>query len=180
VGFWYESGSLVLPSDTMRTLNKQLTSDEIEVIKQVSRNEVEQAFSQLRITVTEAPTAFWRVKVVQSLPARNGQPLPNAGESLALGILGGTGAIGFDFVAREALHYAPAGASRRTMVEGIGRGIGRVAVHEFMHQILGAAGGHNDVDEDSYEYGSPERSSQYYGQLHWTTAWPLLLGKFGV
>jgi hypothetical protein len=180
MGFWYESGSFVLPADAMSTLNEPLTADEMKLIKQVSRTEIEQAFSQLRITVTEAPTAFWRVEVLRSLPVRKGQRLPNAGESLALGPLGGTGAIGFDFVALEALHYAPKGASRRSIVEGIGRGIGRVAVHEFMHQILGAAGGHNDVDENSYEYGSPERSSQYYGELHWTTAWPLLHEKYGM
>ena len=59
-------------------------------------------------------------------------------------------------------------------MNGIGRGTGRVAVHEFMHQMLGAAGTHNQADPASYEYGSPERAAQYYGELHWTTAWPAL------
>jgi hypothetical protein len=44
---------------------------------------------------------------------------------------------------------------------------------------LGVAASHNDGDEMSYEYGSPDRLSQYYGELHWTTAWPLLASKFG-
>ena len=33
-------------------------------------------------------------------------------------------------------------------------------------QILGANAVHNDADPDSYEYGSPDRASQYYGELH--------------
>jgi hypothetical protein len=45
--------------------------------------------------------------------------------------------------------------------------------------MLGGDSRHNDTDENSYEYGSPDRFSQYYGELHWTTAWPLLLQKFG-
>jgi hypothetical protein len=96
---------------------------------------------------------------------------------LALGFLGGTGAVGFDFVALNAIRYAPTGAPRQRIIEGIGRGIGRVAVHEFIHQILGGTAVHNDSDEDSYEYQSPDRALQYYGELHWTTAGPLLQQK---
>jgi hypothetical protein len=60
-------------------------------------------------------------------------------------------------VASKATLYAPLDASRKTLIEGIGRGIGRVAVHEFFHQILGAEAVDNDKDEHSYEYGSPDR-----------------------
>jgi hypothetical protein len=98
---------------------------------------------------------------------------------VALGVLGGHGAVMFDIVALKAIHYAPAAASRQSIIDAIGRGIGRVAVHEFIHQILGVAASHNDADEKSYEYGSPDRPSQYYGDLHWTTAWPHLASKFG-
>jgi hypothetical protein len=49
-----------------------------------------------------------------------------------------------------------------------------VVLHEFAHQILNAADLHNAADENSYEYPSPDRAAQYYGQLHWTTARPLL------
>ena len=177
-GFWYESGSFVLPADATIRFGGPLRGEEIESIKQLSRTELERAFSGLGITVTANPNAFWRVEVLQSLPVREHQPLPHAGESLALGILGGTGAVGFDIVALKAIQYAPTSASRQRVIEGIGRGIGRVAVHEFIHQILGGAAAHNDTDKDSYEYGSPDRSSQYYGELHWTTAWPLLHQKF--
>ena len=178
-GFWYESGSFVLPADTTSGFAGPLKDEEMESIRQLSRTEIERAFSGLRITVTTNQNAFWRVEVLRSLPVREHQPLPHAGESLALGFLGGTGAVGFDIVALKAIQYAPTGASRQRMVEGIGRGIGRVAVHEFIHQILGVAAAHNDTDENSYEYGSPDRSSQYYGELHWTTARPLLHRKFG-
>lgn len=34
-------------------------------------------------------------------------------------------------------------------------------------------------DDTSYEYGNADRASQYYGELHWTTAWPILQQKFG-
>jgi hypothetical protein len=64
------------------------------------------------------------------------------------------------------------------VLDGIGRGIGRVAVHEFMHQMLGVASAHNDSDPDSYESGRAERPSQYYGELHWTTALPALRRRF--
>ena len=177
-GFWYESSAFVLPADVATRFGEPLNDDEIGSIKQLSRTELERAFSGLRITVITNPNAFWRVEVLQSLPVREHQPLPHAGESLALGILGGTGAVGFDVVALKAIQYAPTSASRQRVIEGIGRGIGRVAVHEFIHQILGVTAAHNDTDEDSYEYGSPDRSSQYYGELHWTTAWPLLHQKF--
>lgn len=83
-------------------------------------------------------------------------------------------------MALKAIRYAPPDASRQTMIDGIGRGIGRVAAHEFAHQILGAAAVHNNADEKSYEYPSPDRSAQYYGELHWTTAWPLLQQKLGL
>jgi acetyl esterase/lipase len=40
----------------------------------------------------------------------------------------------------------------KTIIEGIGRGIGRVAAHEFAHQILNVGAVHNDADENSSEY----------------------------
>jgi hypothetical protein len=80
-------------------------------------------------------------------------------------------------VALKAIQYAPADASRATIIDGIGRGIGRVAAHEFAHQILGGNNMHNQTDENSYEFPSPDRASQYYGELHWTTARPILEQK---
>ena len=81
--------------------------------------------------------AFWRVEVVRTLRRRG--PLPNAGESIPRGWLGGSGAVSFDLVALKALQYAPAGATRQTIVDGIGRGIGLVAAHELAHQMIHSA-----------------------------------------
>ena len=53
-------------------------------------------------------------------------------------------------------------------------------MHELTHQMLGGGtAAHNDRDPDSYEYGNPDRASQYYGELHWSTALPILQQKFG-
>ena len=181
IGFWYQGDALALSADARAQLGGPLTSDEVASIKQLSTAEVERAFSGLRITVTTNQRAFWRVAVLQSLATRWNQShqLPAAGESVAMGFLGGMGAVDFDMVATEAIHYASPNASRQSIIQGVGRGIGRVAVHEFVHQILGASAAHNNSDLDSYEYGSPDRRSQYYGELHWTTAWPLLRRRFG-
>jgi hypothetical protein len=178
-GFWFERSSLELPSAATHRLGGPLTADELRSIKDLSRSEIDHAFSNLRIAVTESPNAFWRVEVIQSSPVKWTRQLPSAGESVALGVLGGHGAVVFDIVALKAIHYAPTDGSRESIIDAIGRGIGRVAVHEFVHQILGVAASHNDGDENSYEYGSPDRPSQYYGELHWTTSWPLLASKFG-
>ena len=176
-GFWYEDVSFALPADATTQLGGPLEQQEIESIKQLSRIELERAFSGLRITVTQRQDAFWRVEVLQTLQSRS--PLPIAGQSFGLGPLGGVGAVGFVILALNGIQYAPSGASRQNMIEGIGRGIGRAAVHEFTHQILGTAAMHNAADENSYEYHSSDRASQYYGELHWSTAWTLLQQKFG-
>jgi hypothetical protein len=178
-GFWYPDATLSFSADARDRLGGALTSDEVESIRQLSRSEVERALSGLRIAVSTNQRAFWRVAVVQSLKRSTNRQLPAAGESVAMGFLGGTGAVDFDMVTAAAIHYGPPDASRQSIIQGIGRGIGRVAVHELMHQILGASIAHNDTDVNSYEYGSPDRRSQYYGELHWTTAWPLLQAKFG-
>jgi hypothetical protein len=179
-GFWFEDDSFELSAGARSQLGGALTNEEMSTIKTLSRLEVERAFARLAVAVTPRRDAFWRVAVRQTLPVKRNQKFPNAGESLALGMFGGRGGVNFDFVVIEALDHAPAGAPRQTIVEGIGRGVGRVAVHEFMHQVLGAAAPHNYDDSDSYEHGSPERRSQYYGELRWTTAWPLLQRRLGV
>jgi hypothetical protein len=136
LGFWYQTGSLTLPSAITTRLGGPLQTDESELIEQISRSEIENAFSDLGIHLTTNRDAFWRVEVVQSLPAGAVPQLPSAGRSLLLGPLGGRGAVGVDMVASKAIYYAPVDAPREHLIAGIGRGIGRVAVHEFFHQIL--------------------------------------------
>ena len=174
-GLFFAEGSFVLPAEATAGLGGPLTDEEMTSIRRTSRLELEWAFAGFRITVTDDRGAFYRVEVVPNLRPRG--PLPNSGESLALGFLGGAGAVGFDIVALKAVQYAPKGASRQAIIEGVGRGVGRVAAHEFAHQILGAVPLHNDADEHSYEYPSPDRAAQYYGDLRWTTALPLLRQK---
>ena len=176
-GFWYQDDSYALPAAAIDRLGGPLTDRDIEAIKQTSRIELARAFADLRIRVTDDRRAFWRVGVLHTLPPRRRSP--NAGESVALGPLGGLGNVDFVLVALTAIRYAPPDATRPAVVEGIGRGIGRVAAHEFGHQILGADFAHDKVDVNSYEYPSPDRASQYYGELHWTTAGPLLRQKMG-
>jgi hypothetical protein len=174
-GFWYDEDAFALPAPAAEKLGGLLTDDELASIERLSRAEVERAFGGLRIHVVDDRAAFWRVEVARSLRPRG--PLPNAGQSLSFGWLGGSGAVSFELVALKAIQYAPADASRATIIDGIGRGIGRVAAHEFAHQILGGGNMHNQTDENSYEFPSPDRASQYYGELHWTTARPILEQK---
>lgn len=176
-GFWYEEGTFTLPAETAARLGGPLTPSEIANIEAISRAEVEHAFAGLRLRVTSDKDAFWRVVVLQDVHSRG--PLPNAGQALGWGPLGGLGSVGFAILAANGVQFAPGGATRALMIEGIGRGIGRAAAHEFGHQILGMAAAHNDRDEDSYEYYTSDRRSQYYGELHWTTSWPLLQRKLG-
>ena len=177
-GFWYENGSFALPADATARLGGPLTPHEIESIETISSAELERALSGLRIGITRRQDAFWRVEVLQHAPRRLG-PLPSAGEAFGLGPLGGSGSVAFETLALNGIRHAPAGASREVMIAGIGRGIGRAAAHEFAHQILGAVAIHNRTDENSYEYFDSNRASQYYGELHWTSAWPLLQQKIG-
>jgi hypothetical protein len=175
--FWYESRSLTLPDDLSIRLGGPLTAAELATIEHLSRQEVERAFSWLNIEITSNRKAFWKVQVLQTIRPRG--PLPSAGESMALGPLGGLGSVDFGLVARRAVLFAPAQSTRDVIIAGIGRGIGRVAVHELTHQMVGVSAAHNGHDSGSYEYPSPDRAAQYYGDLHWSTAWPHLEKKFG-
>jgi hypothetical protein len=178
IGFWFEADAFLLPPGAATRLGAPISKFEGQSIERTARSEIERAFTDLRLTLTADDDAFWRVKVVKTLPVRMNQR-PAAGESLLMGFLGGAGHVAFDFVAVSAIDYAPRDAARGSIVEAIGRGVGRVAVHEFTHQILGAAFADDYSDDNTYEYGRPDRPSQYYGGLHWSTAWPLLRDTVG-
>lgn len=93
--------------------------------------------------------------------------------------MGGSGSISFDFLANGAMAWAPDDASRAKLVQAIGRGIGRTAVHEFIHQIVPRAPIHRSRDDASYEFASAARAAQYYGPMHWDFARPLLEQQLG-
>ena len=88
--------------------------------------------------------------------------------------------MNFRLIAHSAVAFAPAGADRGAMVAAIGRGIGRAAVHEFAHQLLGSTSIHDTKDVRSYEYDSAARFEQYYGEMHWDIARPLIAKRVGL
>src|SRR5262249_26806011 len=110
-GFWYEADAFALPSEAAKRLNGSLDRADRQSIERISRAEIEQAFTDLRIRIVADDRAFWRVNVVKSLPVRSNRQLPAAGESLTLGARGGTGSVGLDFVVFKALDYAPRDAT---------------------------------------------------------------------
>ena len=185
-GFWWADTPFLLSADDAAKVGGALTADELKTIEAISRDEVRRAYADLRIDIADRRRAFWRVAVVgaplTTTRNRTTYPFSFAGESRVFGPLGGSGSVAFAILAHNAIEYAPAGASRQQIVDGIGKGIGRAAVHEFAHQALGLdnlSSLDNRTDPDSYEFGNADRPSQYYGELRWTTAWPVLLQKFG-
>jgi hypothetical protein len=178
----YDEGTFGPAPELAKALGAGLAPDEVELIKQLAANEVEHAFRGLRIHLTGERRAFWRVRVVPSVVWRsfNGRARINAaGASWGFGPLGGAAFVNFNTLALHAVRYAPSNASRRDIVEAIGRGVGRSAVHEFAHMITGGAQIDNATDERSYEYRTADRASQYYGTLHWANAWPVLQQRVG-
>ena len=185
-GFWWADTPLFLSVDDAGKIGGPLTADELRSIEAISRNQVRRAYAGLRINITDRQDAFWRVAVVGApltvTRNRTTYPFSFAGQSRVFGPLGGSGSVAFAILAHNAIAYAPAGASRQDIVDGIGKGIGRAAVHEFAHQAVGLdnlSSLDNRTDPDSYEYGNADRRSQYYGELRWTTAWSVLQQKFG-
>jgi hypothetical protein len=185
-GFWWPDTPLLLSADDARKVGGPLTADELRSIEATARGEVRRAYAGLRIDITERRDAFWRVAVVGApltvTRNRTTYPFSFAGESRVFGPLGGSGSVAFAILAHNAIEYAPSGASRRQIVDGIGRGIGRAAVHEFAHQAVGLdnlSSLDNRTDSNSYEYANADRPSQFYGELRWTSAWPVLVQKFG-
>ena len=174
-GFWFDRVTFDLPENDLRRLGGPIQEDEKRRIESVARAELDAAYAGLRITFSSALTGFYRVSVVQDIPARG---LPTAGQSRKLPI-GGVGAVNFRTVADHAVAHAPASADRAAIIEGIGRGIGRTAVHEFAHQMLPYANLHASKDVRSYEYGSADRTEQYYDELHWDFAKPMLEAALG-
>ncbi len=116
---------------------------------------------------------------MQAFPPRGGIGAMAAAGSRAFGPFGGDGAISFETVATLAFDHLPPGASRAELVAGIGRGLGRVAAHELAHQILPLGDLHASRDPASYDFGSINRASQFYGPMHWDLAGPRLRAALG-
>lgn len=153
-----------------------LTPDERAGVMRDAREEIVDAFAGLRVRVTDARDAFYRVRVVQVLTFRR---IAVSGQSNVFGPLGGVGAVSFETLASQAVARAPAGADRQTIVAGIGRGLGRAAVHEFAHLLLPRVPLHATTDASSYEFWTSDRVSQYYGPMRWDLARPHLVSRLG-
>jgi hypothetical protein len=173
VGFWFEDVTFEL-HDPAR-LGGPLTTEEQQRISLVARREIEHAFAGFRILLTDRREAFYRVQVRQVLGHR--LRFPVAGQSNVFGLLGGSGAVSFLMLSAQAMAHAPPGAGRTEIVDAMGRGIGRAAVHEFVHQILPGTAIHATQDADSYEYWSSDRKAQYYGSMRWSIAHAPLLER---
>jgi hypothetical protein len=172
-GFWFDDGAFDLSPMHAERLGGPIDDREQLEIESMARTELKAAFEGLRVAVSEDREAFYRVRVVNDLGSSA------AGQSHVLPPLGGQGAVSFQVLADRAIAHAPPGSDRATMIEGIGRGIGRAAVHEFAHQIVRGLNIHASSDDLSYEYPSADRRAQYYGTLHWDTARPALVAAWG-
>lgn len=179
VCFWYDDFPFTFSAPVTAAIGGALTASEVNAIKQISRDELTRAFSGLKVTFTDSREVPWTVGVQLALERREGQKLPNAGETFAMGPLGARSLVDFTEVLMAAIAHAPPGTTREQLVTGIGRGVGRVSVHELAHGILGAGAMDNQTDDHSYEYFTHNRSSQYYSELHWARAWPLLIERVG-
>ena len=177
LAFWFES----ISDDARKTLPGRLpdglSPDDMKLIEAASREEIARAFRAYPISIVGQVAARYHVRVVDSL---NG-PYGGSAESYAFPGLGGQGFVSFRSLAHGAVVHAPPDADRQAIVAAIGRGIGRAAVHEFTHQLLGRQARIDDsTDVQSYEYGSATRREQYYGQMRWDIAEPLLRQRFGM
>ena len=174
-GFWFED----VRFQSVR-LGGAITAADLAVIEPVARRELAQAFAGLPIRFTRNRDALHRVRVIQEV--RDQRFRGNwgvAGQSFAVPGLGGHSEVSFLFLASGAVAQAPREATRAEILEAIGRGIGRTAVHELTHQLLPQAPIHDSTDVRSYEYDSAARREQYFGEMHWALARPLLAQRLG-
>lgn len=181
VGFWFEPVTYGDGEPMTGRLGGPLTPAELTTIEDVARQELARAFHGLPLTFSSSRTATYRVRVVQELRNVYAPRYPGpAGETRAIPGIGGQSAINFRTLVSSAVVYAPAGADRAALVAAIGRGVGRTAVHELTHQLLGSRMVDQRGDRESYEFASADRREQFYGTLHWGGAWPVLAERFGL
>lgn len=171
--FWFDDGAFALSSIHAERLGGPIDDHERVAIESIARKELRAAFVGLRVMFSEDRDARYRVRVVNDLGSGA------AGQSHVLPPLGGQGAVSFRVLAGLAIAHAPPGSDRAAVIEAIGRGVGRAAVHEFAHQILRGVNIHARSDDLNYEYESADRRAQYYGTLRWKTAWPALVETWG-
>jgi hypothetical protein len=169
-GFWMEAVTYQSPR-----IGEPLTAAEFATIAHDARSEIARAFADYDVTITDDRDARYKVAVLPTLKderlTRGGT---YAGESRAIAGFGGSGAVNFEYVANGAMVVAPESATRAEVIAAIGRGVGRVAIHELVHQLLPKSPLHDSKDPESYEGNSPAVREGYFGELHWGIARPWL------
>lgn len=174
-GFWFEPVSF-----QSTRLGGPITATDLRVIASVARTEIVRAFAGLGVTLSDRRDAPYRVQVVQDVrDPRTRWNVKVAGQSRGVTGVGGFGTVNFSFFASGAMVYAPDTATRDVLIEAIGRGIGRGAVHELTHQLLPKAPLHAGGDIQSYEYHSGARPEQFFGAMRWGVARSLLQERWG-
>jgi hypothetical protein len=160
-------------------LGGALTAADHRLIQAVALAEIEHAFRGLRLKVLPG-RARYQIRVAQTVLDRRMQRETGvAGQARGMSGFGGSGEVSFSFIANAAMVYVGPEATRDELVEAIGRGIGRAAVHEFTHQLLPRAPIHATTDVASYEYRSAARPQQFVGEMRWDLARPLLEARLG-
>jgi hypothetical protein len=179
--FWFDPVTYDESEPMAERLGGPITDVEMQTIEKIARDEIMRAFTGLRLMFSNRGDGTYRVRVVQRLrnPMAPRGPA-SSGESRRIAGIGGQGAVNFQLLSNSAIAYAPAEADREAMIAAIGRGIGRAAVHEYAHLFLGGFPIHDSKDVQSYEYESADRREQFYGEMHWDIAGPVLQQKFGV
>jgi hypothetical protein len=171
LGFWIEPVTY-----SSARLGGPISAAEVQTIDAIARSEIEHAFERFDVTVTGNRNARFGVVVLPSLKDnrllhRSGSV---AGESRAIAGFGGSGGVSFEYLANGAMVFAPDDATRTELIAALGRGVGRVAIHEFLHQLLPKFAIHDSTDRESYEGNSPALIEGYFGDLHWGIAGPAL------
>ena len=171
LGFWLAPLSYQSPR-----IGEPVTQSEFAIIDAAARAEIAEAFKDFAVTITTSRNARFKVEVVRQLKdwGRSSSMGNWAGQSRAVAGFGGSGAVNFEFVANGAMVFAPPEASRAQVIAAIGRGVGRVAIHEFTHQLLPKQPVDSSPDPSSYEGNTAAVREGYYGTLHWDIARPWL------
>jgi hypothetical protein len=174
-GFWLER----LTYDLIG-LGGPLTPRELALVETAALDEIRGAFTGVAVRFSPRRDARYIVTVVPHLyDLRVRRTSEVFGNARAMRGFGGRGAVNFYAVASAAAAYAPRDATRQDVVGAIGRGVGRVAIHEFTHLFLPRVPIDASDDPLSYEYGHAARREQYYGELRWGFAKPMLRREFG-
>jgi hypothetical protein len=174
LGFWIETQPYQSPR-----LGDPITAVEYATIDRLARAEIAKAFADYDVTISSNRGARFKVVVLKELRDQRMRRRQStyAGESRAVAGFGGSGAVNFEYVANGAMVFSPEHASRATVIEAIGRGIGRVAIHEFLHQLLPKAAIDGSKDPRSYEGNTAATAEGYFGDLHWDIAAPWLKAR---